>query len=236
MCDCAHNPFTQMHARPLTCPVRCICTRQSGSQPKKRPVRGQARPMLRVALRIGRVFPYTGLAIGRMSYHRDRTSSEQTSVKFVWGWYNSMRQSISWILGVIEPPWTPFSRRHMGAIASDVICSSTVCSTDCWCKQQRKHQSYTSLTICDGSRWLVESPRQRPVMRKTSLCRDVLCAHYDVTVMVLKRVGSNLALRSTITKRILPIYYSDVVMSAMSSQIAAVSIVYSTVCSGTDQR
>ena len=32
------------------------------------------------------------------------------------------------------------------------------------------------------------------------------------------------------------IHYSDVIMSAMASQITGVSIVYSTVCSGTDQR
>ena len=32
------------------------------------------------------------------------------------------------------------------------------------------------------------------------------------------------------------IHYSDVIMRAMASQITTVSIVYSTVCSGTDQR
>ena len=31
-------------------------------------------------------------------------------------------------------------------------------------------------------------------------------------------------------------YYSDVIMNAMASQITGVSIVYSTVCSGADQK
>ena len=35
---------------------------------------------------------------------------------------------------------------------------------------------------------------------------------------------------------ILPIHYSDVIMSMMASQITSISIVYSTICSGTDQR
>ena len=34
----------------------------------------------------------------------------------------------------------------------------------------------------------------------------------------------------------MPFYYSDVIMSAMASQITSLTIVYSTVCSGADQR
>ena len=55
------------------------------------------------------------------------------------------------------------------------------------------------------------------------VCDDAVLPHYP---LVLVRTIGNSCLKR----------YSDVIMSAMASQIIGVSIAYSTVCSGTDQR
>ena len=71
-------------------------------------------------------------------------------------------------------------------------------------------------------------------------------AHYDVNVMTMCFMSLALSIRIMFilplvrdhwnSKTTLSSHYSDVIMSAMPSQITGVSIVCSTVCSGTDQR
>ena len=51
-----------------------------------------------------------------------------------------------------------------------------------------------------------------------------------------RTMSTLLADAGTVTKSGSQIYYSDVIMSAMATLITGVSIVYSTVCSSTDQR
>ena len=54
----------------------------------------------------------------------------------------------------------------MGAIASQITGVSIVCSTLCSGADQRKYQSFASLTFLGGiHRWPVDSPHKGPVMR-----------------------------------------------------------------------
>ena len=54
----------------------------------------------------------------------------------------------------------------------------------------------------------------------------------DVEVLTNLKSRAGVHCRSVNSRK----HYSDVLMSAMASQITSVSIVYSTVCSGADQR
>ena len=62
----------------------------------------------------------------------------------------------------------------MGAMASQIIGVSIVCSTVCSGADQRKHQSSASLAFVRGiHRWPVDSPHKGPVTRKMFPFDDV---------------------------------------------------------------
>ena len=100
----------------------------------------------------------------------------------------------------------------MSMMASQITRVSIVCSTICWGADQRKHQSFTSLTfVREIHQWLVDSPHKGPVtwkmfpfddiimwpfvmechkllkqlFKKQSSCRlfEMPCWPWDVTVM-----------------------------------------------------
>ena len=57
----------------------------------------------------------------------------------------------------------------MSATASEITGVSTVCSTVCWGTDQRKHQSFASLSFMKGIHWIPEtcgSPHKGPITRK----------------------------------------------------------------------
>ena len=60
--------------------------------------------------------------------------------------------------------------------------------------------------------------------------------YIEQSLVHIKNCQGGPAKFGTLTMCIPPFHYSDVMMSAKTSQITSVTIVYSTVCSGTDQR
>ena len=99
----------------------------------------------------------------------------------------------------------------MGAIVSQITSLTIVYSTVYSGEDQRKHQSSASLAFVWGiHRGPVNSPHKWPVTRKMFPFDDVF--------MIRAR------------------HYTDVIMGAIASQITSLTIVYSTVYSGEDQR
>ena len=82
------------------------------------------------------------------------------------------------------------------------------------------------------SRDLVEV-YQIPGVEWYRLCVNVVLVHEDLTVIYGK---SEMFGSDVLPCRYRFIHYCDVIMSAMASQIICASSVYSTVCSGEDQR
>ena len=119
--------------------------------------------------------------------------------------------------------WSHYNDVIIGRIASQITRLTTVYSIVYSCVDQRKHQSSASLAFVRGIHWRpVNSPHKWPVTRKKFPFDDVIMAtsiiapcHYCAPDRC---------------------HYSDVKISAVASQITAVSIVYSTVCSGAAQR
>ena len=95
--------------------------------------------------------------------------------------------------------------------------------------QQRKHPSYVSQALCERNhQWLLTSPWE---WLSTS---DVTFIHInDVNCVYMVTVLHDNSLYSQSCYKV---YYIDVIMSVMASQITSVSIVYSTICSGADRR
>ena len=110
------------------------------------------------------------------------------------------------------------------------------------------------LVLCEGiHRWLVVCPHKGPVTRKGFPCDDVIMwteaedarrtdgrprrmhSVYELLPHVthFERFSTMCKPRNGLTTGM---HYSDVIMSTMASQITSLTIVYSTVYSGTDQR
>ena len=116
----------------------------------------------------------------------------------------------------------------MGAIESQITSLTIVYSTVYSDANQRKHQSSASLAFVWGiHRGPVNSPHKWPVTRKMF--------HFDDVIMMVGDI-KGFALEKVCVFQVTMFYYSDVIMSAMASQIAGVSIVCSTLCSGADQQ
>ena len=120
------------------------------------------------------------------------------------------------------------------------------------------------LAVWEG--WQVNSPHKGPVMRKALLRRDVFMwvwvtymhgtddwqieTHYGLLSLVFFYIKNALVrsrgyhfvargfpfVNSPVRHLYASLHYSDVIMSVMASQITCVTIVYSSVCSGADQR
>ena len=69
----------------------------------------------------------------------------------------------------------------------------------------------TAGPLCEGTKPCNPSQKEGPVVRKACPCRDVIIIHAAI-------------------------HYSDVIMSAIASQITSLAIFYSTVQSGADER
>ena len=122
----------------------------------------------------------------------------------------------------------------MGTIASQITSLTIVCSNVYSDADQRKHQSSESLAFVWGiqrDRWI---PRTNGQLRgkcfrlMTSSCNPWFHVVCFVVVRLVFLPHSHDALS--------PFHYNDVIMSVMVSQITSLTIVYSTVYSGADQR
>ena len=139
---------------------------------------------------------------------------------------------------------------------------STVCSTAGSGAHKRKQLGSELLALCEWNYWWpVDSPHKRPVMQKRFPCQDVFMesaagdawGSQEATVSavvhqwesgLLLSLGHNIpAFIAGDFQRglvmilvILNTHYSDVIMDTMASQITSLTIVYSTVYSGADER
>ena len=98
---------------------------------------------------------------------------------------------LHWWRKAIEAPYRPaplitsytehYSDVIRGAMASQITGVPIVCSTACFCADQRKHQSSASLSFVRGiHRSPVDSPHKGPVMQKMFPVDDVpslVCAY-----------------------------------------------------------
>ena len=148
----------------------------------------------------------------------------------------------------------------MGTIASQITSLTIVYSTVYSDADQRKHQSSASLAFVWGiHRVPVKSPHKGPVTRKMFSFDDVImCTHnktkHNNTVCIFHGTfcgftpwAHKMRFRDIkflrIQRKCLILEYfvskitlDDVIMGAMASQITNLTIVYSTVYSGSDQR
>ena len=123
----------------------------------------------------------------------------------------------------------------MTMIASQITSPTVVYSAVYSDADQRKHESSASLVFVWGihrDQWI---PRTKGQLRgecfhlMTSSCKQNEFPGSTIDTITKQNFnGSN-------KDGSLPFHYSDVIMSAMASQITAVSIVCTTVCTGTDQ-
>ena len=138
----------------------------------------------------------------------------------------------------------------MSAMASQITGVSMVCSTVCSGADQRKHQSSASLAFMRGiHRWPMNSPHKGPVTRKMLPFDDITM---EIITICFKGNGgsvkslddenekTNIKMRHERCKPLrchqIILHYTDVTMGAMGCQITSLTIVYSTVYSGADQR
>ena len=65
---------------------------------------------------------------------------------------------------------------HMWTMTSDISGNSTICSPSCSGLQQRKHQSFASLALCEGNLPLTSGDlhHKGPVMQTAFLCHEVM--------------------------------------------------------------
>ena len=98
---------------------------------------------------------------------------------------------------------------------------------------QRIHQSSASLAfVREIHRGPVYFPHQWPVTRKMFPFDDVIMQHH----LIFITISSTLKSWKTLAYAVELLHYSDVIMGTMASQITSLTIVYSTVYSGADQR
>ena len=123
----------------------------------------------------------------------------------------------------------------MGAMASQITSLIIVYSNVYSGTDQRKHQRSASLAFLRGiHRWPMNSPHKWPVTRKMFPFNDVIMTYNSA---ILRSINWMLQTPMPCIFHIALIsHYSDVIKGAMASQITSVSIVYSTVCSGGNQR
>ena len=128
----------------------------------------------------------------------------------------------------------------MSALASRITGVSIVCSTICSGGDQRKYQNSASLACVRRiHRLLVDSPHKRPETREMFPFDDVILDFFwsiycpPPPHLVLSYVEI-LCLWFSYPKGCY--HYSDVIMGTMASQITSLTIVYSAVYSGAEQR
>ena len=112
----------------------------------------------------------------------------------------------------------------MSAMAYQITSLTSVYSTIYSGADQIKRQSSASLTYVRGiHRWPVNSLHKRANN----------AVHFDDVIMLFTQVVQAI---STSHLRIISPQYTDVIMSAMASKITSITVVYSIVYSGADQR
>ena len=162
----------------------------------------------------------------------------------------------------IELSKNTFSDFIMGAMAYQITNLTIVYLTVYSGADQRKHQGSASLAFVRGiHRWSVNSPHKGPAMRKIFPLDDVimiihprwstqlihwLLKYNRLSIIIFcRKIITALQFRSLMswnertkqaTEDVKTNHYSDVIASAMASQITRVSIVCSNVWSGADQR
>ena len=115
----------------------------------------------------------------------------------------------------------------MSAIASQITGVSIVYSTVCLSGDQMKHQGPASLAFVRGTHWLpVNCPHKGQWRGK--------CFHLMTSSWY--KGGLNIMFLFGWTLFTIMCHYIDVIMSLIASHVTGVSIVYSTICSGADQR
>ena len=127
----------------------------------------------------------------------------------------------------------------MSAIASQITSVWMICSIVCSGEDHIKHQhAMSQVFVRVIYRWPVDSPHKGLVTRKMFPFDDVIMLF---AVLPLTSVVLPLSLflffiwfYHFLNHQI--IHYDDIIMGAMASQITSLTIVYSTVYSGTDQR
>ena len=158
-----------------------------------------------------------------------------------WVVYNLLCKVVGYII----------STRHyndviMSSMASQISSLTIVYSTVCSDADQRKHQSSASLAFVRGiPRGPVNSPHKWPVTRKMFLFDDVImdfkmwCS--AIALCWCWFAAANIAhLSGCITHSCRAHHqgwhYNDVIISTTASQITGLTIVYSTVYPGPDER
>ena len=119
-------------------------------------------------------------------------------------------------------------------ITSVLIVNSTICSG----ADQRKHQSSVSLAFVRGIHWWpMNSPPQGTVMQKMFPFDDVIMCDWTINPIIQKilKFDCNFVWDEHLIWALVP-HYSDVIMNVIVPQITGVLTVYSTICSGADQR
>ena len=134
----------------------------------------------------------------------------------------------------------------MSAMASQITGVAIVYSTVCSGADQRKHQSSASLAFVRGiHRWPAISPHKGPVTRKmfpylmTSSWESalwLLCGHREGAYIPYMYWPTTYVFGAMICQTTMAVRHAHFIMSAMSSQITGVSIIYPTVCLSVDQR
>ena len=123
----------------------------------------------------------------------------------------------------------------MGAIASLITSLTSVYSTVYSGADQRKHQSSGSLAFVRGThRGPVNSPHKWPVTRKMFPFDDVIIM--NTVCRLLRFIVVLFHTYPCCLPGLHHLYYNAVIMSAMASQVTSLTIFYSTVYSGTDER
>ena len=150
-----------------------------------------------------------------------------------------------------------FRPRHyndviMSSLASQITSLTIVYSIVYSSADQRKHQSSASLAFVRGiHRGPVNSPHKGPVTRKMFPFDDVIMVDTETGISYERSVHGRVSdykicssiNRTQLFMNMLSIsqaahrgHYGDVIMSKLASQVTSLTIVYSTVYSGTDQR
>ena len=122
----------------------------------------------------------------------------------------------------------------MRAMGSQITCVSIVYWTVCSGEDQRKHQSSAPLASVLGiHRWTVNSQHKEPVTRKMYPFGDVIMPQEFCTQFVVLSVV--MVIPSGLRKSVWT-HYDDVIMTMLASQITSLTVVYSIVYSGVNQR
>ena len=125
----------------------------------------------------------------------------------------------------------------MGAMAYQITSLTIIYSTVYSGADQRNPQSSASLAFVRGiNRWPVNAPLKWPVTRKMFPFDDVIMIAYSYFWYLAVMLWTWMEFTKTNSQISLAKQYSHVITSTMASQIASISIVCSTVCSGADQR